>query len=158
MPSHFCLPDTGHRALRKGRVSVSGRVYHVTAATMRREPFFIDSRAAHQVCRCFENPVLLRDARMLAWVLMPDHAHWLIELGEQRTLQGLVGLLKTFSARNVGRALARHGPIWAPAFHDHALRDEGDIPAAARYIVANPLRAGLAERIGDYPYWNSTFL
>jgi len=28
----------------------------------------------------------------------------------------------------------------------------------ARYIVANPLRAGLVERIGDYPLWDATWL
>ncbi len=137
---------------------MSNRIYHITTATKQRESFFADPRAARAACHCFENPVLLRDARMLAWVLMPDHAHWLIELGETRALQGIVGTLKTFSARNVNLAIERCGSIWAPAFHDHALRDEDDIPAAARYIVANPLRAALVERIGDYPYWNSTFL
>ena len=33
-----------------------------------------------------------------------------------------------------------------------------DIQAAARYIIANPLRAGLAERAGDYPYWDCIWL
>ena len=144
--------------MRKGRVSLPNQIYHVTTTTKRRQPFFADPRAAHAACRCFENPALLRDARMLAWVLMPDHAHWLIELGETRTLQRLVGLLKTFSARNAVRAFECRGPIWAPAFHDHVLREEDDIPNVARYIIANPLRAGLVERVGDYPYWNSAFL
>jgi REP element-mobilizing transposase RayT len=158
MHGHAYLSSIGHRALRKGRVSMSNRVYHVTTATKQREPFFADPRAACAACHCFENHVLLRDARMLAWVLMPDHAHWLIELGGARTLQGIVGTLKTFSARNANRAIGRRGPIWALAFHDHALRDEDGILATARYIVANPLRAALVDRVGDYPYWNSAFL
>ena len=28
----------------------------------------------------------------------------------------------------------------------------------ARYIVANPLRAGLVTKIGDYPFWNAVWL
>jgi putative transposase len=28
----------------------------------------------------------------------------------------------------------------------------------ARYIVANPLRAGLVERLGDYPHWDAVWL
>ena len=35
---------------------------------------------------------------------------------------------------------------------------EDDLFAVARYIVANPVRAGLVERIGDYPFWDSAFL
>ena len=48
--------------------------------------------------------------------------------------------------------------IWQRGFHDHALRAEEDIIDAARYIVANPLRAGLCQKIGDYPYWNAQWL
>jgi len=48
--------------------------------------------------------------------------------------------------------------IWQRGFHDHALRREEDLASAARYIVANPLRAGLCGKIGDYPYWNAQWL
>jgi len=152
------MPHTGHQSLRKGHVSQPWRIYHVTSATAKRMPVFSDPRAAQAACRSFENPWLLRDARMLAFVLMPDHAHWLIELGQARTLQALVDALKTFSARNANRALGRRGPVWARAFHDRALRDEDDIHDVAGYIIANPLRASLVQRIGDYPYWNAAWL
>jgi len=48
--------------------------------------------------------------------------------------------------------------VWQPGFHDHALRKEEDVRAVARYVVANPLRAGLVQRIGDYPHWNAIWL
>lgn len=48
--------------------------------------------------------------------------------------------------------------MWAPAFHDHALRKVEDLLQAARYIVMNPARAGLSRRIDDYPYWNCVWL
>jgi len=32
------------------------------------------------------------------------------------------------------------------------------VQATARYIVANPLRAGLVERLGDYPLWDAVWL
>jgi hypothetical protein len=35
---------------------------------------------------------------------------------------------------------------------DHALKRDESLLEAARYIVANPLRAGLAEQAGEYPY------
>lgn len=30
--------------------------------------------------------------------------------------------------------------------------------AVARYIIANPIRAKLVRRVGDYPYWNAAWL
>ncbi|MGH8412134.1 MAG: REP-associated tyrosine transposase, partial [Pseudomonas sp.] len=38
------------------------------------------------------------------------------------------------------------------------IRRDEDLPAVARYIVANPLRAGLVEKIGDYPLWDAVWL
>jgi REP element-mobilizing transposase RayT len=49
-------------------------------------------------------------------------------------------------------------PVWQNGFHDHALRQEEDLAEVARYIVANPLRAGLVERLGDYPHWHAIWL
>ncbi|HEU0187841.1 MAG TPA: transposase [Gallionellaceae bacterium] len=114
--------------------------------------------AACAAARCFEDEQLLGDARMLAWVLMPDHVHWLFQLGEKHNLGTLVRRLKSSSALQVNRALGRTGRLWAKTFHDHALRKDEDLQDVARYIVANPLRAGLVERIGDYPFWNAAWL
>lgn len=95
---------------------------------------------------------------MLAWVLMPDHAHWLIQLGATDSLHVVVNRLKSASARRANRVLNRSGALWARSFHDRALRAEDDAKASARYIVANPLRAGLASAIGDYPFWDAVWL
>jgi hypothetical protein len=52
----------------------------------------------------------------------------------------------------------RQYPVWQKTFHDAGLREDDDVKAAARYLVANPVRAGLAECVGDYPYWNAVWL
>jgi len=44
------------------------------------------------------------------------------------------------------------------AGRDHALRTDENLLNVARYIIANPLRAGLVTRIGDYPLWDSIWL
>ena len=73
----------GHQnALRKGRASIPGQIYNVSTATIERASFFLDFGAACAAARCFESTRLLGDTRMLAWVLMPDHVHWLVQLGE----------------------------------------------------------------------------
>ena len=89
---------------------------------------------------------------------MPDHVHWLIQLGERDELGPLVNRLKSASARAANLALGREGQLWQRGFHDHALRREEDLKTVASYIVANPLRAGLVRRMADYPYWNAIWL
>jgi len=38
------------------------------------------------------------------------------------------------------------------------LRNDEDLLDVARYVVANPVRAGLVPRVGDYPFWNAVWL
>lgn len=149
---------SGHCALRKGRVSLPNHAYLVTTTTLNREPFFVDFEVACAAAKCFEKPELLGDAQLLAWVLMPDHVHWLIQLGLHDDICVVVNRLKSFSARMVNRVLQRKGKLWAAAYHDHALRADEDLRVVARYIVANPLRAHLVKRIADYPFWNAVWL
>ena len=67
--------------------------------------------------------------------------------------------LKRHSAQLVNAALGMGGSrLWQPGYFDRALRAEEDVRRVARYIVANPLRAGLCERIGDYPLRDATWL
>jgi REP element-mobilizing transposase RayT len=92
-----------------------------------------------------------------AFVAMPDHLHWLVELGES-DLSRLVLRVKSCSAIAINRALGRVGPVWQKGFHDHALRKEEDLRRLARYVVANPVRAGLVTTVGDYAHWDARWL
>lgn len=97
-------------------------------------------------------------ADWLAWVIMPDHLHALLRLGDGTELAGLMQTVKGRSARRINALRGGTDRLWQPHFHDHALRAEEDRVAAARYIVSNPLRAGLVSRIGDYPHWDCVWL
>jgi hypothetical protein len=48
--------------------------------------------------------------------------------------------------------------LWQRGFHDHALRQDDDLAAAARYVIANPVRRGLVKRVADYPHWDAVWL
>ena len=62
------------------------------------------------------------------------------------------------SAREFNRDLGRRGAVWASGFHDRALRQDDDVRRAARYLIENPVRAGLAPCVGMYPFWNALWL
>jgi REP element-mobilizing transposase RayT len=151
-------PGRGHRALRRGRWSEYGRIYLITAVTAAREPLFLQHEPARIACRSFLTFGTEGTSSLMAWVLMPDHAHWLLQLGNGESLPQAVNRLKSGSARRVKRGTSLQGNVWARGFHDRALRSDDNLIAAARYVVANPIRASLVERIADYPYWDSTYL
>jgi len=145
----------GHAALRKGRISQPGLIYHVTTTTADRQALFVDLKPARIVARGIHDPSVLGDSRTLCWVAMPDHLHWLLELGSNRTLSALVGQLKAVTGKQINQVVGRVSvPVWAPSFHDHALRRDEDLEVVARYIVGNPIRAGLCESEREYPHWD----
>ena len=150
-------PQKGSHHLRKGRYSESGRIYLVTSTTHNRIPLFHDFELACAAIGAFTSAQALQDTRLLCWVLMPDHAHWLIQLDEGN-LSKTVQRMKSLAARSVNQATKNQGSIWQTSFHDHALRKEEDIRGIARYIVANPLRAGLVNQVGDYPFWDAIWI
>jgi len=109
------------------------------------------------MCSNLQNSKCLADSTNLCWVVMPDHFHLLLQLGET-PLHRVMSRLKSRSAIYLNREIGRTGRFWAPAYYDHALRREENLIKVARYIVANPIRKGLVKKAADYPYWNAKWL
>lgn len=136
--------------LRKGRVSVTGTAYHVVFSTKYRLPEFSDFAKARQIVRYLKTDSQLNNTQTLAFVVMPDHVHWLLILNNG-TLHSAVQRIKSMYSRYA------KNKIWNKGFYDHGIRGDEDLTAIARYIVANPLRAGLVRRVGDYPHWDAVW-
>jgi putative transposase len=135
-----------------GRNSQLGEHYVVTTVTSNREPLFqqrpLADMATTEIARCQQE----QRVASLAWVVMPDHVHWLLEL-RQGSLSRCLQAFKSRLARAVNIKLSRSGSIWQPGFYDHRVREDEDLLAQARYLVTNPIRSGLVSRIEDYPHW-----
>jgi REP element-mobilizing transposase RayT len=145
----------GSKALRVGRSSIAGQVYLVTFVASNRHPIFLDDAIARTCIEALLDARSWLRSRLLAWVLMRDHWHGLVQLGEGDGLSHLVRQLKASSSRRVRLARVGLANVWERGFHDRALRLEDDLVDMARYIVLNPVRARLVRRIGDYPYWDA---
>ena len=142
---------------RTGRYSEPGRIYLLTSMTKDRHAFFADWRVGALLAKQFEQAGRDGLIENLAWVVMPDHFHWLVQLKDQ-LLSEVMARIKSKSNHLVNKALVRSGSIWQRGFHDRALRREEDLIAIARYVVLNPVRAGLVKRVGDYPLWNAIWI
>jgi REP element-mobilizing transposase RayT len=149
------MPGFAHCNLRKGRVSLPGQIYVVTTTTMNRRPVFADFDGACAAARAISARRV--ELTILCWVLMPDHFHALVVLNEG-SLSQAVGSLKARTATAVNRARGTHESVWARAFHDRVLRHEDDMLAAGRYIIRNPLRAGLVHSVREYPFWDAVWI
>ena len=138
------------RNLRKGRYSQAGLDYFLTASVAGRRCIFTAPARAMIVLDTIR---WLHDAQRLfvdAAVVMPDHLHLAGQLGES-PLCDVMHTLKSYSAQRLINAGVA-SPVWQKGYFDHALRDDEDYRIRVRYLIENPLRAGLVERIEDYPY------
>jgi putative transposase len=145
--------------LRKGRVSTPNQTYLITTVTQERSPCFQDFYLGRIVINALRYQHDNRHVNSHAFVLMPNHLHWLLSLSGHRSLSDVIKQTKSFSSMQLGKTNPQlKGGIWQPGFHDHALRKDEELAAVARYIINNPVRAGIVVHIGDYPLWDAEWL
>ena len=89
---------------------------------------------------------------------MPDHLHWLFSLSGSRSLYECIKNVKSYSANRINKIIRSSGKVWQVGYYDRAIRKEEDLEGVARYIVANPLRAGIADSVKEYALWDAKWL
>jgi REP element-mobilizing transposase RayT len=112
-----------------------------------------DPRVAELVQRAFWHYDGAR-YRLLAWVVMPNHVHTLIEVW-QTPLGRILKDWKSYTAKEANKLLGRKGTFWEDDFFDRYIRDEDHYRRAVRYIEDNPVKAGLVRLAVEWP-WNSS--
>jgi putative transposase len=91
--------------------------------------------------------------RLLAWVVMPNHIHALIEVW-QLPLGRILQHWKGYTAKAANQILGREGTFWEDDYFDRYIRDEDHFRRVVRYIENNPVRAGLVRVASEWP-WSS---
>jgi putative transposase len=150
----------GHRSLRRGRVSMPGECYHVTWSTKARARTFADAHVANVACAALKRICNERRIEILSWVLMPDHFHAVLRLSDHVALSETVARMKAAMAGavNVATSAEKGASVWQSGFYDRAIRRDEDLLAVNEYVVANPIRAGLVNDLGDYSWWDAYWL
>lgn len=91
---------------------------------------------------------------ILAYCFMPDHVHVLIEgVREDADARKFIVKAKQCSAHAYASRFGQR--LWQPFGYEHVLRDDEKVQVVARYIVENPVRAGLATTVLEYPFVGS---
>ena len=128
--------------------------YFLTFCTDQRRPLFVD-----ESCVALVRTQILRAARerrfeISAYCFMPDHLH-LIASGcdESSDAKAFIKLSKQYSGYYFAK---EHGQrLWQRYGYERVVRDDAELALSIGYIVANPVRAGLASHPAEYPFLGS---
>lgn len=96
------------------------------------------------------------DYRLLAWVVMPNHVHFLVEIW-QTPLADLLQNWKGYTARRINGVLGRRGKLWQDDYWDRYIRDEAHYRKVVHDIEWNPVKAGLVKAPEQWPFSSARF-
>jgi putative transposase len=128
--------------------------YFLTFCTLEQRRYFDRADNVDIVRDQFLRAATEQAFEVIAYCFMPDHVHLLAEATrEDADLKRFTKIAKQLSGFYFRQA--RGEVLWQRYGYEHVLRYEEATPAIAKYIVENPIRAGLAVTPLDYPHWGS---
>ncbi len=151
------MSAVSHRPPRLQRVFQGIRpFYFVTFNTHGRQPI-LTHPGVHDAFCAFARKASDFGVTVGRYVIMPDHVHLFVALPEGgMNLATWVRVLR----RSLGRVLQEQGhskPHWQEGFFDHLLRASDSYSEKWNYVYMNPVRAGLADEPGSWPYQGEIF-
>jgi putative transposase len=135
------------------RVEFSGAIWHVTSRGNNKNDIVRSDSDRRRFVRLLAEAVDVHHLVLHAWVLMTNHYHLLVQTPQI----GLSDALKDLNedlARSFNRCYARVGHLFQDRPHIKPVKREAHLLELVRYVVLNPVRAGMARFPGDYT-WSS---
>lgn len=128
--------------------------YSLTFCTDRRRPLFSDAAVVDLVMQQLLRSATEQKFSVIAYCFMPDHLHLLIEgTSDDSDARRFMKAFKQYSGYYY--AQKHRDVLWQRYGFEHVLRDEEVTVVVARYILGNPVRAGLANTVEEYPFVGS---
>jgi REP element-mobilizing transposase RayT len=128
--------------------------YSLTFCAYLRAKLFVDSEVVDLALSQFLRAVREEEFSLLAYCFMPDHVHFLAQgNADSSDARRLIKLGKQYAGYAYSQKYG--SKLWQPWGFERVLRDEEASFTVARYIVENPVRAGLAKTVTDYPFVGS---
>jgi putative transposase len=140
------------RNARPDNVVSSARTFFATTRTGQGRALLQSERNALliiDVLRCY---VAAKKFRLHDFVVMPDHLHLLLTVGEGMTIERAMQLVKGGFSYRLKKECGYLGEVWQHGFSETRVEDRQSFLRHKEYIAANPVRAGLADSPEAYPY------
>lgn len=95
------------------------------------------------------------DCFAFIYLFMPDHVH--LVLGGNNSNSNVKKCLEIFKQKS-GYYLSKNSKNihWQKDYYDHILRSEENLEVHSKYILNNPVRAGIVDYWKTYPFKGST--
>ena len=138
---------------RQLRLQHPGALWHVTSRGNNRGAIFFEDADRTLFLDLFGEAIRRSHWIVHEYALMTNHFHLLIETPEMTLSSGMKWLNQTYAQR-MNRKYDRVGHFYQGRFHAELVEKESYLLAVMRYIVLNPVRAGMVERPEEYR-WSS---
>ncbi len=135
------------------RIEYPGAVYHVTARGNARQDIFLDDDDRRQFLALLVETVERRDWACHAFCLMDNHYHLLLETASANLGRGMRQLNGVYTQR-FNRAHDRVGHVFQGRYKAILVEKQAYLLELCRYVVLNPVRAGMVANPDDWP-WSS---
>lgn len=139
---------------RLGRYVLPDQPLHVIQRGNNRAPIFFHDEDYARYGRWLGEAAARCGCAVHAYVLMTNHVHLLVTPQADGSLPGAMQSLGRRYVRYVNATYRRTGTLWEGRYRAAPIDSEAYFLACARYIEANPVRAGMVAHPGDYR-WSS---
>ena len=136
---------------RLARVVIPGLPHHVLQRGNRRQRTFFARSDYEYYLELLREWSGKRGVSIWAYCLMPNHVHLIVVPQEHENLSAAIGEVHRRYTRMINFRKHWRGYLWQGRFKSFPM-DEPHLLAAVRYVLLNPLRARLVERLDDWPY------
>lgn len=123
------------------RISESG-LYHVVARGNGRQLIFTDDGDREAFLERLEHAVRENGLTVIAWCLMDNHVHLVVQDDSQRFAPVIGSLLGAY-AKYFNRKTGHVGSVFQQRFYSEPIEDDEYLLASVRYVHINPERAGI---------------
>jgi putative transposase len=128
-------------------------IWHVFARGVERRLIFLDEEDLRTYLRLLRSVVKSFGWHCLAYCLMPNHVHLVIETREPNLGKGMHALHGTY-ARVFNEKWVRVGHLFQSRYGSRAVHDDLGLMRVLAYVEANPVAAGLCGAPDEWA-WSS---
>jgi REP element-mobilizing transposase RayT len=138
---------------RPPRIAPAGSIFHITTRGNRRQGIFLDDDDRRRFLRLLDGTVAQFRWRCHAYCLMDNHVHLLVELTDENLSDGMQWLLGRY-AQDFNWRHGFDGHLFQGRFKSELVESNWHLLEVSRYIVLNPVRAGMRTSAAEWP-WSS---
>jgi len=137
---------------RIARAVIAGYPHHVVQKGNNKGNIFFDEKDRWVYLYLLKKYAEKRGCSVLAYCLMPDHMHLLLKPLQEDSLSKTMQGLTLCYTQYINKKYNKSGRLWENRFYSCIVDKENHLWHAARYIEQNPKRAGIVDRVEEYPY------